>query len=117
MNPPSPHPAREPATTTRRSLKTYRGDQPYLFASYAHADADAVTPELVRLDSAGFRIWYDEGITPTEEWIREIADAIAASSLVLVFLSPSAIASSWVRKEISFALKKGKKVLPIYLVP
>jgi sigma-B regulation protein RsbU (phosphoserine phosphatase) len=111
---PPTRPTSEPETP-RAALKPYQGPEPFLFASYAHADAETVYPELTRLDAAGFRIWYDEGIKPTEEWIREIADAIAASALVLVFLSPCAIASSWVRKEISFALKKGKKILPIYL--
>jgi sigma-B regulation protein RsbU (phosphoserine phosphatase) len=115
MHPPArPTPESQPP---QPPLRPYQGAEPFLFASYAHADAATVYPELTRLDQAGFRIWYDEGIKPTEEWIREIADAIAAASLVLVFLSPQAIASSWVRKEISFALKKGKKILPVYLEP
>lgn len=47
-----------------RPFPAYKGNQPYVFVSYAHDDAELVYPEIHRLREAGFNIWYDEGISP-----------------------------------------------------
>ena len=47
-----------------RPFSAYIGDDPYIFVSYAHEDAELVYPELTRLKDQGFKIWYDEGISP-----------------------------------------------------
>ena len=41
----------------------YKGDEPYVFVSYAHDDSSRVYPEITRLRDQGFNIWYDEGST------------------------------------------------------
>jgi hypothetical protein len=51
-----------------RPFRAYKGEDPYIFVSYAHADAALVYPELVRLKAHGFNIWYDEGIEPGQTW-------------------------------------------------
>ncbi len=43
-----------------RPFLAYKGEEPYIFASYAHADAPKVYPELTRLRDAGFNVWYKE---------------------------------------------------------
>jgi formylglycine-generating enzyme required for sulfatase activity len=93
----------------------YTGKEPYLFISYAHADGDRVYPEIKALYDQGYRIWYDEGITPGNEWSEEIARAITDSAMFVVFISQAAIQSRNVRREISFALNKNKLFLPIHL--
>ena len=35
----------------------YEGKEPYIFLSYAHADAEAVMEIAARLQAAGCRIW------------------------------------------------------------
>ena len=40
-----------------RPFLAYKGEEPYIFASYAHAE---VYPELTRLRDAGFNVWYKE---------------------------------------------------------
>ena len=40
-----------------RAFAPYEGEQPYLFASYAHADADKVLPVLTALDSGAGLDW------------------------------------------------------------
>ena len=44
----------------------YNGSEPYIFIGYAHADAEAIHPEIRRLKDAGFNIWYDEGISTVD---------------------------------------------------
>lgn len=40
----------------------YSGEDEYVFVSHSHTDRDEVFPVLAKLQRAGFRIWYDEGI-------------------------------------------------------
>ena len=37
--------------------KAYKGEEPYIFISYAHKDSDFVFPEIERLTADGFKIW------------------------------------------------------------
>ena len=98
-----------------RRLEAYKGNESYVFVSYAHKDGLLVHEELVRLASLGFRLWYDEGVTPSYEWPDEIADALNRCSVMLVFLSTSALASANVKREIRFAIRKDKPIVPVYL--
>ncbi len=75
-------------------FKAYEGIKPYIFVSYAHNDKNIVYKEIRRLDEARYRIWYDEGIEPTEEWPTEIAEAIDRCELFLVFISPQSMGSN-----------------------
>ena len=78
-------------------FEAYRGDEPFIFVSYAHKDAASVFPELQTLRDAGYRIWFDEGIDPGNEWPDQIARALKRASMFLVFISPAAVASRNVR--------------------
>jgi len=97
------------------SFEAYRGESPYIFVAYSHADRELVYPEIERLHNLGYRIWYDEGIDPGNEWPEEIAQALAKSSFFVVFISPDAVKSVYVRNEIAFALEYKKKYLAIHL--
>lgn len=97
------------------SFDPYRGDDPYLFASYGHCDSEFVVAELNRLHRLGYRVWYDRGIRIGRDWADEIEEALRKASVVLVFLSPESIASKNVRDEIHFALDHHKTLVPIYL--
>jgi len=93
----------------------YMGKEPYLFVSYSHKDGEKVFPELARLHSLGYRVWYDEGIDPGSEWPEEVAVALEGASHFLVFISPNAVVSQNVRNEINFALNRQKPFLAIYV--
>ena len=99
----------------RLPYPAYRGDEPYLFVSYAHDDKDLVFPEIKRFNEAGFHVWYDEGIAPGNEWTDEIADALAKSSLFVVMLTPTSAPRKNVLNEINFALDENKPFLAIHL--
>jgi hypothetical protein len=102
-------------TPTAAPFKAYAGTEPYIFASYAHADKDGVYPEIARLNGMGFRIWYDEGIAPSRPWAREIAEAIDKCTFFLVFISPAAVTSEYVNREITYAIDNRKHYLAIFL--
>ena len=54
-------------------IRPYEGQQPYLFISYAHADAPAVMAVVRDMYARGYRVWYDEGIEAGSEWPEYIA--------------------------------------------
>lgn len=97
-----------------RPFEAYRGGEPYVFVSYAHADAATVYPDLSFLKEAGFNIWYDEGISPGSRWTSELADAIENCALFVAFLSPSAVASENCTNEIEFAVSRKRPLLVVH---
>ena len=98
-------------------LTPYEGNAEYIFVSYAHKDSDEVLPILDALSDRGYRIWYDEGITPGSEWPEYIAERLNSSSLVLAFVSPASQDSDNCRREITFALSKKIDLLAVMLEP
>ena len=93
----------------------YKGEEPYIFVSYAHRDAQRVFPELVRFHEEGYPIWYDQGIAPAKEWPKEIEEKLLKSSLFVVFISENAVESDNVRNEVNLAIYEKIPVMAIYL--
>ena len=85
-------------------FESYTGEDPYIFVSYARLDKSFVYKTLQVLHDAKVNVWYDEGIPPSTEWVEEIAQAIKKSSLFVLFMSPQAVSSRFVRNEISLSL-------------
>jgi TolB-like protein/Flp pilus assembly protein TadD len=96
-------------------FEAYRGEDGYIFASYAHADSSTVYEELARLNSEGFNLWFDEGITPSSRWSDELAGAIDRSSVFLAFITPRFVASRNCINEIEFALSRGIPIVAVHL--
>ena len=96
-------------------FKAYEGDEPFVFVSYSHTDRLQVYPIIDYLNKTGTNIWYDEGIPVSEDWKSSIVNNLERCSGFLVFITPQIIDSEYVRKEISFALKKQKPFFSIYL--
>lgn len=104
-----------PSTIIPLPFEAYRGNEPYAFVSYAHADAHLVFPDLAELRRLGVNIWYDEGIDPGNEWPEEIAEALDRSSLFVCYVTPRSVASRNCRNEVHFALNRDKVFIAIYL--
>ena len=90
-------------------------EKPFIFISYARSDAHVVSPVLEGIAASGYSVWYDHGIEINTMWTDEIANAIIASAIVVVFVTKGAMASGYVRMEVEFAISKGVRVIPIYL--
>lgn len=99
----------------KTSFIPYEGDENYIFISYAHKDSDIVVPILDRLNNAGYRIWYDDGIAPGSEWPEYIAQHLNGCCVALAFVSPNSIASPNCRREVTYALSKNKTFLGVIL--
>ena len=99
----------------RMPYPAYQGDEPYIFVSYAHADSEKVFAEIIKLNKAGYHVWYDEGIAPGNEWTDEIADALAGCALFVVMITPASTASENVQNEINYAIDEKKPFIAIHL--
>jgi TolB-like protein/Tfp pilus assembly protein PilF len=96
-------------------LPAYKGDEPYVFVCYAHEDKAAVYPQIAWLHDQGVNIWYDEGISPGQEWSEEIGQAINNAERLLFFVTSASVASRNCRDEIHFAKHHETPILAVYL--
>ncbi len=93
----------------------YEGAEPYIFVSYCHEDQARVYPYIETLAGDGYRVWYDEGITPGEEWMENIARHLEASSVFIAFITEASLNSHNCRREINFAIQRNKRFVALYL--
>ncbi|MDM8537078.1 macro domain-containing protein [Desulfobacterales bacterium HSG17] len=100
---------------TKPPFEAFQGNEPYIFVSYAHSDSVLVYPEILKLHKKGYRVWYDEGIDPGNEWAEDIASALENCEFFMVFISPDAANSKNVRNEINFALNRDKAFLAVHI--
>ena len=91
--------------------------KPFVFVSYAHADADLVAPVMQRIAELGWQVFYDADIQLGQDWNQSLAEAVAACTGFIVMMTSNAIASSHVNHELNFASNKGKSILAVYLEP
>ena len=99
----------------RVPFPAYRGQGRYIFVSYAHADKELVFPEIIRFQEMGYNIWYDEEITPGNEWKHHITDRLMHCDLFIIFITNRSANSKNCRKEFYCALNNNKHVIPFYL--
>ena len=97
-----------------RPFPAYKGDEPYIFVSYSHQDADIVFPGIQRLRDQGFNIWYDEGINPGASWREELAESILGCDLFIILVSPQSADSDNCLKEVNYALEHDRALLAIH---
>lgn len=98
-----------------RSLAPYQGNEPYIFLSYSHRDAEAAAEVIRDMNSHGFRLWYDEGLVPGKEWDENIAHAIVECSYFVALISQNYLNSTNCRDELNYARDKTLPLLLIYL--
>ena len=84
------------------------------FFSYSRDDSEFVLKLAKDLRAAGADVWLDQlDIGAGKRWDAEIETALESSQGQLVILSPSSVSSNNVMDEVSYALEKGKQVIPI----
>lgn len=95
----------------------YSGSDEYVFVSYSHSDKEIVFPILAKLQRAGCRIWYDEGIKGGENWRKILASKIDSVKCVnfLLFSSKNATSSIHVCAEVNAALNCERKIITVRL--
>jgi hypothetical protein len=84
------------------------------FLSYCRADSTFALRLAEDLKASGADVWIDQlDIAPGTLWDRAVQTALSQRQTVLVVLSPSSSCSENVLDEVSYAIEKKKRVLPI----
>lgn len=101
----------------RCNVEPYKGNQPYLFVSYSHKEEDKaiVYPILERMEQAGFRLWFDQGIEATSEWATVVCAHLKAASACLFCLSPNFANSGNCLDELYLAKNGAAKRVTLFL--
>ena len=87
-----------------------------IFLSYSRLDRTPMRIVYDVLRKAGFSVWIDEGLEPgMPSWIEAIEEALEQAQAMVVLLSPHAKASTWVRREISYAQAQQRHVFPLLI--
>jgi hypothetical protein len=93
------------------------------FISYSRSDEAFVRQLATDLDAQGIEVWVDsQAIVVGEPFARKILDGIANADYLVAVLSPQAITSEWVNREIQSALTAAREkhrpvLLPLLLHP
>src|SRR5437764_8105275 len=86
-----------------------------IFISYAHADSAFVDRLEGDLQKQGFDPWVDrQRLKGGQRWRRALQDAVKRAQVLLIVLSPDAVASENVQIEYDYVLELGKLVIPLY---
>ncbi|HET7233994.1 MAG TPA: toll/interleukin-1 receptor domain-containing protein [Longimicrobium sp.] len=89
-------------------------------AFLSHASADSETAEKIAgtLRRHGVPIWYSPSdILGAQQWHDEIGNALARCDWFLLVLTPAAVASVWVKRELVYALNDPRysRILPMLI--
>jgi len=88
-----------------------------VFISHAGADETFVRKVVAGLEEAGFEAWdASREILPGDNWADKTARALQESEAMVVLLSPDALRSGSVRREIDYALgeqRYSNRLIPV----
>lgn len=92
-----------------------------VFISHSSRDGRFVARLARVLDQQKISYWYSAAhIIGATQWHDEIGNALAQCNWFLVVLTPDAVCSEWVKRELVFALNEGryrKRIIPLLCKP
>jgi len=74
-----------------------------------------VKPLIELLSLNDRRVFWDQELSPGDQWDRVIRSAVKSSSVFVIFWCCDTKASTYVPEEISIALRLGKRIVPVRL--
>ncbi|MDE3001235.1 MAG: toll/interleukin-1 receptor domain-containing protein [Gemmatimonadota bacterium] len=78
-----------------------------VFISHAYTDQPLVRKVAAALEGVGLEVWdATRDVSPGDSWPDKVAQALSDSDAMVVVLTADALRSSWVLKEIEFALSE-----------
>jgi len=93
----------------------------YVFLSHSSRDRAFVRRLARELKRHGVRYWYSAThIAGAKQWHDEIGRALARCNWFLLVLTPDAVRSSWVKRELLFALNEDRyneRIIPLLRKP
>lgn len=92
-----------------------------VFLSHATRDGDIAQKVGHHLSQAGYDVWDPaEQILPGADWAGELKQALDAAEAIVVFISPEAMASREISREIEYALSAKRlrgRLIPVIIRP
>jgi hypothetical protein len=96
--------------------KTNEQGGPFIFISYSHKITDKAEEVIRALQTNGYRVWFDTGLTPGSSYNDVIAEHIEACEVFCCLLSEEYYQSQYCRQEFVFAKEELKKpIIPVYV--
>lgn len=90
-------------------------EEPFLFICYSHLDESKLGDVIQKLEARGFPAWVDSSISPGAVWRDQIARAVQACKVFLLFASRQSLSSPHCLQEINFAVDENRSILVVYL--
>jgi TIR domain/SIR2-like domain len=84
-----------------------------IFISYAREDAVSVDELYHNLNDAGDTVWFDNELRGGEEWWHSILEEIRSVDVFLFVLSPDSARSRACRRELTYAHRVNRPIIPI----
>jgi hypothetical protein len=88
-----------------------------VFISYSNRDGDFVKELASQLSQEGCRVWYaDQEVMPGQNWSLAVGKALEKADAMVIVLSPDAVKSPSVLREIEYALGSPKfegRLIPV----
>jgi adenylate cyclase len=89
-----------------------------VFISYSREDKDKVLALTEKLRAAGVPLWMDVGgIDAATMWSEEIVNALDSAKVLLLMVTPAAVSSHNVAKEVVLTSERKGHILPVHLEP
>ncbi len=92
-----------------------------VFLSHAQKDEALASNLANRLQKGGFDVWNEkEDISPGENWAKKMGEALDDSELMVILLTPKAMESDSIRRDIEFAIGSQKfadRVFSVFVGP
>ena len=89
-----------------------------VFISYSREDKDKVLALTEKLRAAGVPVWLDVGgIDAATIWSEEIVNALEGAKVLLLMVTPAAVSSHNVAKEVVLTSERKGHILPVHLEP
>jgi TIR domain len=85
----------------------------HVFISYSRTDRAYVEELAAQLAFAGLGVWYDYDIEIGSRFDSVIQAQIDGCAAIVVVLSPDAVRSEWVAREVGYAESQRKPILPL----
>lgn len=90
-----------------------------VFLSHSHHDRAALSRLANTLVRHGVPIWFSErNIAGAQQWLDEIGEALERCDWFIVLLTPNAVKSPWVKRELTYALNDPRfegRIVPLLL--
>jgi TolB-like protein/Flp pilus assembly protein TadD len=87
-----------------------------VFISYSREDKDRVFEVVDQLRAAGVKLWIDQGgIDGATLWGEQIVNALDQAKVLMLMVTPAAVRSHNVAKEVTLISERKGRILPVHL--